>query len=72
MVSSSSFINSELGRYNDVSEYRINEDVLVGKLQVEEGYYYVGVKSNQGEEYKIRYNRIGNTSLLLDDWSLLK
>lgn len=46
LVGSSSFTDSENGRFTDLVEYYKNSDSIFAKLSVQEGYYYLGVKNN--------------------------
>lgn len=46
IVGSSSFIDSQNGRFNDLEEYYKNSDSIFAKLSVTGGYYYLGVKNN--------------------------
>jgi hypothetical protein len=46
LIGSSSFDDVENGRFTDLQDYYKNKDSIYAKLNVEEGYYYLGVKSN--------------------------
>jgi len=63
LVGSSSFADSAVGRFNDLTDYHKNSHSLFAKLNVKRGYYYVGVKNilkenSSFEGYKISYQNI--------------
>lgn len=70
LVGSSSFIDSELGRYTDLLEYQKAKNSIYAQLEVDEGYYYLGVKNDlePGEyanAYTLKYQNIGPTQKMI-------
>jgi hypothetical protein len=64
LLGSSSFIDSEMGRYTDLVEVYKTKSSIYAQLEVQEGYYYLGVKNELPDDlankssYVISYQNI--------------
>jgi hypothetical protein len=70
LVGSSSFTDSEMGRYTDLVNYHKTKNSIYAQLEVSEGYYYLGVKNEIYDDsfansYSIHFQNITSSKQML-------